>query len=194
MLHTLLPEKQIQGNPLESHLRTFAASLLESGYRNTAIQDKLYLLSALGWWFGRSKRPVSQLDEQIADTFAKHKRRLHRDELNLTTLQQFIDHLRKLNIIPHLKQVPDSSPLTEILNAYGQYLRSERGLVPGTIREYQSYAQKFLVERFRGKPLVLKTLKAFDISNFVLRHCRNLSIKRAQLMTSAFRSFFRYLF
>lgn len=194
MLHSLCPEKHIQGNPLESHLRTFGASLLESGYRDTAIYGKLYLLSALGRWLGRSKRPVSQLDEHVTDTFAKYKRRLHRDELNLTTLQQFIDHLRKLNIIPHLKQAPDSSPLTEILNAYGQYLRSERGLIPGTIRDYQSYAQKFLIERYRGKPLVLKTLKASDISNFVLRHCRNISIKRAQVMTTAFRSFFRYLF
>ena len=154
----------------------------------------MYLLSALGWWLRRSKRPLSELDEHIVDTFAKHKRRLHRDELNLTTLQQFIDHLRKLNIIPHLKQVPDSSPLTDILNAYAQYLRSERGLIPGTIRDYQSYAQRFLIERCRGKPLVLKTLKASDISNFVLRHCRNISIKRAQVMTTAFRSFFRYLF
>jgi site-specific recombinase XerD len=194
MLHTLLPEKQIQGNPLESHLRTFATSLVESGYRKQTIEEKLYLLSALGWWLGRSKRPVSQLDEHVADTFAKHKRRLHWHRLRLATLQQFIDHLRKLNIIPHRKQALDSSPLTETLNAYGQYLRSERGLIPGTIREYQSYARKFLVARFRGRPLVLKTLKASDISNFVLQHCRTLSIKRAQLMTTAFRSFFRYLF
>lgn len=192
MLRSSLPEKRIRGNPLESHLRTFAASLLESGYRKRTIQDKLYLLSALGWWFGRSKRPVSQLDEHVADTFAKHKRRMHRAEL--TTLQQFIDHLRKLNIIPPLKQVPDSSPLTEILNAYGQYLRSERGLIPGTIREYQFYARKFLVGRFQRSPLALKAIKARDIFDFVLRHCRSLSIKRAQLMTTAFRSFFRFLF
>lgn len=194
MPHTLWAEKEIQGNPLESHLRTFAASLLESGFRDTALQGKLYLLSALGWWLGRRKRPVSQLDEHVADAFAKHQRRLHRNRIDLRTFQQFTDHLRKLNIIPPLKQVPDSSPLAEILNAYGQYLRSERGLIPGTIREYQSYAQKFLVARFRGRPPVLKTLKASDISNFVLRHCPTLSIKRAQLMTTALRSFFRYLF
>jgi site-specific recombinase XerC len=82
----------------------------------------------------------------------------------------------------------------DILNAYEQYLRSERGLVPGTIREYQSYARKVLVERFRKKPLVFEELKASDISDFVLRHCRSLSVKRAQLMTTAFRSFFRFLF
>jgi len=49
MLQTDLPEKQIQGNPLEVHLRAFAKSLLESGYRKRTIQEKLYLLTALGW-------------------------------------------------------------------------------------------------------------------------------------------------
>ncbi len=48
MLHSLLPEKHIQGNRLESHLRTYAASLLESGYRNTAIHEKLYCSALLG--------------------------------------------------------------------------------------------------------------------------------------------------
>jgi integrase/recombinase XerD len=192
MLRSSLPERRIRGNPLESNLRTFAASLLESGYRKRTIQDKMYLLSALGWWFGRSKRVVSQLDEQLVEVFAKHKRRMHRADL--TTLQQFVDHLRKLDVIPHRKLVPEQSPLADILNAYGQYLRSERGLIPGTIREYQSYARKFLVERFQRSTLTLKAVKARDIFDFVLRHCRSLSIKRAQLMTTAFRSFFRFLF
>ncbi len=170
MLHSSLPERRIRGNPLESHLRTFAASLLESGYRERTIQDKLYLLSGLGWWFGRSKRVVSQLDEHLVEVFAKHKRRMHRADL--TTLQQFVDHLRKLDVIPHRKLVPEQSRLADILNAYGQYLRSERGLIPGTIREYQFYARKFLVERFQRSPLVLKAVKARDIFDFVLRHCR----------------------
>jgi len=41
MLRSSLPEKQIQGNPLEFHLRAFATSLLESGYQKRTIQDKL---------------------------------------------------------------------------------------------------------------------------------------------------------
>jgi site-specific recombinase XerD len=192
MLRSLLPERRIRGNPLEPHLRTFAASLLESGYRERTIHDKLYPLSALGWWFGRSRRIVSQLDEHLVEAFAKHKRLMLRADR--TTLQQFIDHLRKLDVVPHRKLVPDRSPLAEILSAYGLYLRSERGLISGTIREYQSYARKFLVERFPRCPLVLKAVKARDIFDFVLRHCQSLSIKRAQLMTTAFRSFFRFLF
>lgn len=127
MLRSSLPERRIRGNPLEPHLRTFATSLLESGYRKRTIHDKLYPLSALGWWLGRSQRVVSQLDEHLVEAFTKDNRRMH---WALTTLQQFVDHLRKLDVIPHRKVVPEQSPLADILNAYGQYLRSERGLLP----------------------------------------------------------------
>ena len=50
------------------------------------------------------------------------------------------------------------------------------------------------MQRFRGRPLCLKALKASDISDFVLRYSPSMAVRRAQLMTTAFRSFFRFLF
>ncbi|PYX86729.1 MAG: integrase, partial [Acidobacteria bacterium] len=88
----------------------------------------------------------------------------------------------------------DRSPLAHILNRYETHLRTERGLVAHTILEYQSFVRKFLLKRFRGQPLLLKAVKASDISDFVLRHTGGMSVKSAQLMTTAFRSFFRFLF
>ena len=57
-----------------------------------------------------------------------------------------------------------------------------------------SFARKFLVERFSEGSFLLKEIKASDISDFVLRHGRDMSVGTAQIMTTAFRSFFRYLF
>jgi len=37
-------------------------------------------------------------------------------------------------------------------------------------------------------------MKASDISDFVLRHGQSMDVRRAQLMTTALRSFFRFLF
>ena len=65
MIDTALPERQIRGNPLESQLRTFATCLMDSGYGKKTIQDKLYLLAALGWWLGRRQRVISRLDEGL---------------------------------------------------------------------------------------------------------------------------------
>ena len=98
MPENFLPEKQVQGNSLELHLRTFATSLLESGYRKKTIQEKLYLLAEFGWWFGKSRRPVSQIDELLVEAFIKHRRRVRLG--GLKTLQQFLDHLRKHDVFP----------------------------------------------------------------------------------------------
>ena len=73
-------------------------------------------------------------------------------------------------------------------------MRPERGLVAVTIRGYLPFVHKFLLQRFRGKPFLLKAMKASDVSDFVLRHSPSMGIKTAQLMTTVFRSFFRFLF
>jgi site-specific recombinase XerC len=84
--------------------------------------------------------------------------------------------------------------LGDILNRYETYLRTERGLVAHTIVGYQGFVRQFLVCRFQERPFCLKAVKASDISDFVLRHSPNMAVRRAQLMTTAFRSFFRFLF
>jgi integrase/recombinase XerD len=64
----------------------------------------------------------------------------------------------------------------------------------GTILNYQAFVRKFLLTRFREGPFRLREVKPSDISDFVLRHGHSMAVRRAQLMTTAFRSFFRFLF
>jgi site-specific recombinase XerC len=84
--------------------------------------------------------------------------------------------------------------LGAILDRYEKHLRSERGLVSATVVNYVPFARRFLVERFQHGPVLVRELKATDISAFVLRHAPTMGCRRAQLMTTAFRSFFRFLF
>ena len=51
-----------------------------------------------------------------------------------------------------------------------------------------------MIERFREKPLVIREVRSSDVSDFILRHAPTMSPRRAQLVTAAFRSFFRFLF
>ena len=185
-------DKHLRHNSLVPYLRTFAASLLEYGYTDGTIHSKLWLLGDLERWLRRTKLAVTHLDERFLEAFLKHKRRLRRGEAK--TLQQFLDHLRKLAIVPGRKVLRDQSPLADILSRYETYLCSERGLVTVTILHYQDFVRKFLLERFREGPFRLGEIKRSDISDFVLRHAHSMAVKRAQLMTTAFRSFFRFLF
>ena len=180
------------GKGFENHLRAFAISLVEDGYTDRTVQVKSQLLARLGRWLQSTKLSITDLNERVVEAFLKRKPREGSGDLR--TLQQFLDHLRRQKVVPAPNLSRDNSPLAHILSQYETHLRTERGLVAHTIQEYQSFARKFLQERFRGRPLRLKAVKASNISDFILRHTPSMAARRAQTMTSAFRSFFRFLF
>jgi site-specific recombinase XerD len=177
-------------DPLMAELQRFTTSLIKQGYRDGTLRKKVKLVTNLGHWLKRNRLTVADLDEPLIETFVKQKKR----RINFKTLEQFLDHLRRQNVVPARNLPCDRSPLAQILNRYETHLRTERGLVTHTILEYHSFVRKFLLERFRGRPLRLKAMKASDVSDFILRHTPRMSARSAQVMTTAFRSFFRFLF
>ncbi len=179
-------------DPFVEQLRRFASSLTEQGYAESTLREKVKLLAKCGEWLKRERLAVAILDEPLVETFLNSRHQVHRGDSK--TLQQFLDHLRRQNVVPARNLPRDRSPLAQILNRYETHLSTERGLVAHTIQEYQSFVRKFLLERFRGQRLLLKAVKASDISHFILRHTASMRGKRAQVMTTAFRSFFRFLF
>jgi len=191
----LATDKRSRGNPLVVQLSPFAASLKEDGYADTTMRSKLSLLVDFGQWLGRSGLAVTDLGERVAETFFAEKRRkgrVHRG--NRETVRQLLDHLRERNVVPGMKPTRDESPLADILDRYEKHLRSERGVATGTVVNYLPFARKFLVDRFGDGPFAVSEVRSSDISAFVLRHAQTMSCGRAQLMTTAFRSFFRFLF
>jgi hypothetical protein len=48
--NSLQAGQRLQGNSLESNLRTFVTSLLDDGYADATVHDKLSLLHRLGQW------------------------------------------------------------------------------------------------------------------------------------------------
>jgi site-specific recombinase XerC len=188
----LQSSRRLKDNPLGSHLQTVARSFKEDGYADVTVRNKVGLLADFGRWFGRTGLAVTRIDERLVDAFFEHRKLVRRGDRK--TIDQFLGHLRKCAVIPDREPVRDTSPLAAILSQYEKHLRSERGLVTPTIRQYQSFVRRFLVERFHEGPFLWRQLKPSDISNFVLRHGPTMAAKNAQGMTSAFRSFFRYLF
>jgi site-specific recombinase XerD len=186
-------DRRLQDNPLVSHLTPFATSLVENGYVKSSVQSKLSLLASFGQWLERRRLSITDFDQQLAERFIAYKRRkgrVHRG--NRETLLQFLDYLRKRDAIPGPTPTRDDSPLAAILTRYERHLRSERGLAAATVINYLPCIRKFLMER--EKPLVVREVRSCDVSDFLLRHAPTMSPRRAQLVTAAFRSFFRFLF
>ncbi len=101
-------------DPLVVQLRIFTTALIEQGYADETVRLKLQLLTNFGQWLRRKNLAVTNLDERFVDAFLKRKRRVHRG--NLKTLQQFLDHLRKRDVIPARNLPRDRSPLADILS------------------------------------------------------------------------------
>ena len=188
-------DRHLRDNPLIPHLAPFETSLVENGYAKSTVQSKLCLLASLGHWLERRRSSITDLDEQLVARFIAYRRRkgrVHRG--NRETLLQFLDHLRKRDVISRPTPTCDDSPLAAVLTRYEKHLRSERGLAAATVINYLPCIRKFLIERFREKPLLLREVRSSDVSGFILRYAPTMSPRRAQLVTAAFRSFFRFLF
>lgn len=189
--------ERLQNNPLASHLESFAKSLADDAYAVSTVRSKLLWIAQLGWWLQDEKVSVVLLDERIIDTFLKElqsRGRLRRGQ-RPTTLR-FLAHLRDQGIIPCPDPVCDKSPLAVLEHQYENYLRMERGLTMATVVGYRSIVHHFLVHKYGDGPLYLEELEASDISTYVLAfntHAHSQSAKRAQLMVTALRSFFRFL-
>src|SRR6266508_813365 len=183
---------RLQNNPLLVQLRTFAASLKEEGYSDVTMLSKVSLLADFGQWLRRSQRTLEHLDEHLVGRIINEENAVRRGDLK--QFQQFLEHLRSRDVIPARPCFSDKSPLADVLRRYQEHLRSDRGLVTTTIVGYKTFIHKFLLERFGKGPLLFAELRASDISDFILRHAPTMSPRRAQLMTTAFRSFFPFLF
>jgi site-specific recombinase XerD len=110
------------------------------------------------------------------------------------SLHRFLDHLRIKGKIPYPDLAPNESPLISLRNRYEKYLIQERGLSPTTGGHYWFYIQKFLASQLIDKPDNFIKIEPRDIDQFILRYATEQTLKASQLMVSAMRSFFRFLF
>ncbi len=186
--------ERLQRNPLAPHLDSFAASLAADAYAVSTVREKLRWVGQLGRWLEEKKLTVAQLDERLVDRFLSELRaqgRLCRGQG--PTTWRFLAHLQSQGVVPCPEPVCDTSPLAELERHYERHLRAERGLTTATVVNYAPIVHRFLVHHFGDGPLDLEELKASEISAYVLAHAHSQSVKRAQLMVTALRSFFRFL-
>ena len=181
--------------PLKPHVAAFSATLAEAGYARISVEIRLRLLSHLGRWMQRTRRPVADLCQDALETFLRaYRRRLQLKASDRCTLRCFIEHLQHQGVIA----VPTVGPehkesFMDVERRYEDHLLKERGLTTATVERYTWFVHRFLLSRFDQGQLSLKKLQASDVSKFVLQNAHCTGPQRAQLMVSALRSFFRFL-
>ncbi len=180
--------------PLGTYIDVFAQHLEERGYARWTVQEKIHVVAGFSRWLQSGERGVENLDEQVVSEFLRYRRRKGLSRHGAApALRDLLRHLRDAGIIPCARE-PESSPLHDIEVCFARYLTEERGLAQRTLESYLPPVCAFLLERFGTESIVLDELTPKDITGFILRHSNKVSPRRAQLVTSALRSFFRFLY
>ena len=181
--------------PLDCHLSTFAMFLLAKGYSATTVLSKIQVAHNFSRWLDTRAIKIFDLDDQAIHLFFKEQPRAgHTRRGDFSALCTLLEWLRELNQVqPSSLQVDDDRNPCSILSEFGLYLKEERGLSQATLHNYLPVVSSFLNAYSNSGLITFSEIHIFDITRFIMSQASNRSRHSVQLMTSALRSFFRFL-
>jgi site-specific recombinase XerD len=187
--------QRLQAGPLSAHIDTFAQQLFDAGYALWTVKDSVRLLADLTTWMQQQGLTITNLAELPVHTFFQNRyqiRRPHRDDQAI--LKKLLTHLRTEGIIAAPVKAIGDPAYSSMVQAFQQYLIDQRNLAPSTIHYYLNTVAHFLNQCFGTQPPSPDTLCAQDVTGYMLQQARRYSAGQTQLIASALRSFFRFLF
>lgn len=180
--------------PLDKYMLGFHSMLLTQGYSQATLQTKLQVVFNFNKWLvTREIKPCKIRENVIKKFFKERPRSGHVRRGDLAALNALLKYLRDSGIASKKVDRTDHDDIQKITHNFSDYLKKERGLAPATLNNYLPMILRFLKERFGKNPVLLNEITLLDVTRFIVRCSRLWIPKRSQLMTSALRSFFRYL-
>lgn len=188
-----VPQNMDQG-PLGSTVSAYAALLSQQGFTRQYARLQLRFVADLNQWLLQHRLQIIDLSETTLDQYlrSRHQRfRPRRDDQSI--LRRLLQLLHTQGLLPNEAPASQADPHQSVENDFDRYLAGERGLSMATRINYRPFVHRFLSDQFGDKPVRFADLNAEGVSRFIRNHAPGLSPKRAGLMVSALRSFFRYL-
>jgi site-specific recombinase XerD len=179
---------------IEGPLAPWAAGLagrLETlGYAPSTAAGQMRLAGRLSCFLGLRGLAVGQLSTEVVEEFFADLHAHHGSSWPTPkSLGWLVDYLREAGVAPVPLPVPPRSWEEELAGRYRRYLVDERGLARKTVIARERTARLFLAEH-QGRQL--QDLGAGDISRFVTRQCRRMSVCSAERLINGLRSFLRF--
>jgi site-specific recombinase XerD len=187
-----VPPHMCEG-PLGRLLPAYAALRSEQGYTQQSAHLQIRFLVDLNQWLHRQRLCIADIREPTLRRYlhSRHQRfRPRRDDSSI--LKRLLHLLQTEGLLPKAPP-PVDNPRQCIENDFDRYLSEERGLSTATRVNYRPFIQRFLSAHFGTNPIRFTALDAKDVIRFIRNHAPRMSPKRAGLMLTALRSFFRYL-
>jgi len=186
---------RVPEGPLAAYLGPFADSLSQQGYTRCYIHRQVMLAACFSRWLKKTGVAGHRVTSEHTGRYLRCRyRRRRANQGDRAALDHFIEFLRRERMLPAERiSAPRPTPAQQCARAYEQYLRKERVLAQATIVNYVPFISRFLKDRFGSGPVKLSRLRARDVVRFVQCQAPRLHPKRAKLLTTALRSFLRYV-
>jgi site-specific recombinase XerD len=186
--------ERLRQGPLSEHLDAYAAAVAKQGYAHHSIRRQIVAIADFSRWLKHKQIPIGALDHQVIDRFLRLRRRQQRvGRGDPKALDRMLSMLRQKGVVKSCRPAGAEDARSKVTSEFSCYLLQELGRSPSTVTNYMPFIDQFLMERFQNKTPDLASLRASDVTGFVIRHAHQLSSVRAGLMVTALRSFLRYL-
>ena len=187
--------QRLHDGPLRSHVDLFTQTLFDAGYAMKTIHRTIRLLADFSIWMQTQELAIPELSDQAIDTFLEHRYQvLKPNNDDRSALNKLFKFLRGSGQVAPSLVVAYESPHQSTILAYEQHLISRRNLASKTVNSYLRKVAVFIDFKFGNTTLTLETLCSQDITDFMLLQARHYSVGSVQLIASALRSFFKFLF
>jgi len=180
--------------PLVPYLDSFANYLDRQGYKRHLLGRQIRVVANFSQWLQTEQIIAENVTGEQAQRFFDEAERPRATQLGeCATLRHFIDFLYELGVIHLLPERDEATPIQRAINEFATYLHQERALSNKTLIKYCPVIEHFLLERFGHGSVDCASLDAGNVIEFVKQQATHLSPSRAKTVTTALRSFFRYL-
>jgi len=171
----------------------YAARLVKEGLARQGTWRCLSLVGDLLSSIARSRSKLVDLDERMVERYLRH--RAARQSIqpgDRAALTRLLSVLRDAGAIAPAV-MPPITPQGRIVEAFSDYLLSERGLAPKSIIRHQPVIRRFLREVCPAGASDLGKISREDVTRYVERHARDGSPATGKAMCWSLRGFLRYL-
>jgi integrase/recombinase XerD len=190
------PSEVGMSGPLSSLATGFASSLVRQGYTPNSAISQMHLMAHLSRWLDGEGVEARKLRAADVERFLRARRDAgYTHHLTGKALQPLLAYLLDLSVLPTPPPAMVSGPVDVAIARYREYLTKERGLKHATVRGYVDAVRPFLRARVSPDGLTLDwdSLRAADVSAFVVARTPTQSRGAAKLTVTALRSLLGFL-
>ena len=189
------PSRVRMSGPLVAHRRGFTAELKRQGYSPFTAVSVLYLAAHLSRWLERQGLDAGDLTAECVERYLAARRASGQvRRLTPRGLRPLLSYLRGLGVAPRPAAPTAATARSQLLDAFTDYLRVQRGLAPLTVVGYRRYVRTFLFERPEEESLEPRRLKSAALSVFMLDQSERRSVGWLNNMATALSALMRFLY